>query len=219
MSSRWSTGSQSVGARVGRGLAGSGVANTPRISGTNPRWRATAPPTSGAEVQALARRRAAAVSDRHMPSPVPGPAQRTRLIGCNAGRQPLARPDAHAARGEVVRGGERRVEEVVGVTASIRVPVDRDTTPRRRDELHGTNGTVVHRIVVPRAVVGVADQRHSRATVEGDTSDRPRPYPSSRSRAPPKRPWFDSTRPIAANSHQRSPHDGSVIAVVCSPRT
>ena len=37
--------------------------------------------------------------------------------------------------------------------------------------------------------------------------------PSASSVAPAKRPWLDSTRPIAASSDQLIPHVGSAVAI------
>jgi hypothetical protein len=42
--------------------------------------------------------------------------------------------------------------------------------------------------------------------------------PSARSWAPPKRPWFDSTRPMPASSGQLSRQPGSVRATCLAAR-
>ncbi len=71
---------------------------------------------------------------------------------------------------QVVRGGQRGVEDVERVLDPVPVAVGAVDQPRRRDELHRTDRAVVHRITVDRAVVGVADDLGAVA-VERDTDD------------------------------------------------
>jgi hypothetical protein len=81
-------------------------------------------------------------------------------------------PEVAAGGAEVPGGRQGGVEDVERVGPAVAVAVRRVALPRGRDELHGADGAVVHRVAVEHAVVGVADDRGP-VPVEGDADDAP----------------------------------------------
>ncbi len=122
------------------------------------------------------------------------------------------------AGAEVDGGGERGVVDVLRVALAVAVGVDPDHGPRGGDELHGSDGVVVDGVVVELAGVGVADDGGVVPAVEGDAVDEGVETPSASREVPPKRPWLDSTRPIAAISCQLRLQDSSAELMTVSAR-
>lgn len=70
-------------------------------------------------------------------------------------------------RAQMDPGGERGVEDVVGVLAAVTIAVLGPGRPGGRDELHGAHRTVVAGVPVQGAVIGVGDVGEARAVEHG----------------------------------------------------
>jgi hypothetical protein len=81
------------------------------------------------------------------------------VVGHDGCELPGTGTQVAARDAEVVRRGHRRVVDVERIRELIAIAVHRVNRPRRRNELHRSYGTVVYRVTVHLAIIGVMDER------------------------------------------------------------
>src|SRR5690606_3986176 len=91
---------------------------------------------------------------------------RRDIVVCVDGLPPLRCVGEIPAATQVIRGGERGIEDVVDISDAVAVTVDRLEPPRGGDELHGADSSIVDSVEVQFAPVGVGDEHTSPLAVQ-----------------------------------------------------
>src|SRR5437763_1911320 len=86
--------------------------------------------------------------------------------------EPVGDAEVTADGAQVVRRGQGRVVDVVGVRGSVTVRVGAPDVPRRGEELQRTDGPVEGGVPVELAPVGVVDAFDTTLAIQRETPDR-----------------------------------------------